>query len=778
MPLLQLNKYRRLVFAVPFFAILAGGGCKSTKFVPEGKYLLNKVEVQLDNEKVPKDELKVHVRQKGNLRILGFLKFHLGMYNLSSAKRENDWLKRIGEAPVIYEEYQTQQSIDQMNVYLRNKGYYNAVIVDSLAYHSVKPKVDQVYRVVTGKPYTIRNFDLNVSDPRVKSLLLNDSANHLIRTGRVFDVDVMNAERNRIARMMRNLGYYRFNENFISYVADSSLYSKQVDLAMKIEDARPETSTFEPHRKYRVDRYIVNSNFTPAHIQSGTSVLPDTLIEKNYSFLFRGKQNYKTGLFKDLNRIPDSAYFCLDNVEKTYRALNRLRQFKVININFTESDSLSANDDGVLNCNFQLSPLPRQGMSVDVEGTNSSGNLGVAGNLNLQHRNVFRGAEILDFKIKGAMERQQTISGTGNLDFNTREFGLETGLTLPKFLSPLKSNRYFGFQIPLTRLSIGYNYQRRPDYTRTISTLRFGYLWKSSENVTQTLNLFDFNFVSLSEFNEDFINSIKDYYIKSSFTDHLVSATSYSRVFNNQKQNRTDPYRYMRFNFESAGNVLGLYSGLVNKEKALKTDTETGEQVAYYEVLKTRFAQYLKADMEYRYGYYFDQYNSVVGRAFAGIGVPYGNFDVLPFEKKYFTGGANGIRAWQVRTLGPGTYVAPVNTYPNQLSDIKLETNLEYRFRLLLMMEGALFLDAGNIWAINPKDNREGAVFKFNDFYKQIAVGTGFGLRFDFDYFLFRLDMGMKLRDPSLEKGRRWIPGNHKIDADKFNLSFAIGYPF
>jgi outer membrane protein assembly factor BamA len=194
--------------------------------------------------------------------------------------------------------------------------------------------------------------------------------------------------------------------------------------------------------------------------------------------------------------------------------------------------------------------------------------------------------------------------------------------------------------------------------------------------------------------------------------------------------------------------------------------------------LNTRFAQYVKADLEYRYGHIIDKASSVVGRAFLGIGIPFGNFNVLPFEKKYFTGGANGIRAWQVRSLGPGSYQMPSNVYPNQSSDVKLEANLEYRFKLFWRMEGALFTDAGNIWAINYKDNREGAVFKFDNFYKQIAVGSGLGLRFDFTYFLFRLDLGMKMRDPSLPEGRRFIPGNYRITTDHFNLTFAIGYPF
>jgi outer membrane protein assembly factor BamA len=249
-------------------------------------------------------------------------------------------------------------------------------------------------------------------------------------------------------------------------------------------------------------------------------------------------------------------------------------------------------------------------------------------------------------------------------------------------------------------------------------------------------------------------------------------------MFNTQNINKREDYKYYKVSLESAGSLLWLYSGIINKSKTESLDAITGKKSFYYEILNKRFAQYLKGDFEYRYGHMIDKSSSIVGRTFIGVGIPFGNFDVLPFEKKYFTGGANGIRAWQVRSLGPGEYLAPSNEYPNQSSDIKLEANLEYRFKLFWLMEGALFVDAGNIWAINYKDNREGAVFKVDKFYKQIAVGSGMGLRFDFTYFLFRLDLGMKMRDPSLEAGKRFIPGSYKLSGDQFNLSFAIGYPF
>jgi outer membrane protein assembly factor BamA len=303
-------------------------------------------------------------------------------------------------------------------------------------------------------------------------------------------------------------------------------------------------------------------------------------------------------------------------------------------------------------------------------------------------------------------------------------------------------------------------------------------MWKSKAFRTNYLNVLDWNYVNLSAFNEDFINSIKDLYIKSSFTDHLIMAMNYTLVDNTQNTEKDNTYHYFKWSVESAGNLLSALMKLSGRSKYETVDEDTGNQLSYYKVFNTRFAQYLKTDFEFRYGYRLDKFNSVVSRAFLGVALPYGNFDVLPFEKKYFGGGANGIRAWQVRTLGPGTYKASEDEYPNQSADIKLEGNVEYRFRLLSFVEGAFFLDAGNIWAINSKDNREGAQFKFDQFYKQIAIGTGTGLRFDFNYFIFRFDLGLKMRDPSLPEGKRFIFGNYPLKSEHFNFNFAIGYPF
>ena len=769
---------RRLSFMA---CILLLASCNSTRFVPEGKYLLNRISVRSDNKNLKHDELKIHVRQKENLRILGVLKFHLGVYNLSSGKKGNDWLKRVGEAPVLYDEFQTQKSKDQLQIFLKNKGYYNAVVKDSLVINQAKKKLNLIFNIKAGNPYRIRNYTYYIKDKSLQDAILKDSVNQLLKSNDIFDLDVLNAERQRITTNLKNRGYYKFSEELVSFQADTNFYRHQVDLTMNVDDALLNNDEAEvvAHQKYKIRNYLIYPDFKTVDLTGvQQEQKSDTLTDKDYSFIYSGRLKYRPILFYNLNRMKDSTWFCLQNAEKTYRALNRLKQFKLINISFAETNALAKDSIPLLECKMQLSPLPSQNFSIDVEGTNSSGNLGVAGNLNYQQRNVFGGAEVLDIQLRGARERQQTLQGNNRFNFNTQEFGFETSLTIPKFLSFINGNRRFSFQIPETRFSAGYNYQNRPDYTRTITNLKFGYIWKTSEYIFHTLNLLDLNYVNLYKFNEVFINSIKDLYIKSSFTDHLISASNYSWMYNTQNVNKRDDYKFFKLNIESAGNLLSIYSRLVNKAKIVDIDTITGIRNSYYEVLNTRFAQYLKGDFEYRYGHMIDKSSSVVGRAFFGIGVPFGNFNVLPFEKKYFTGGANGIRAWQVRSLGPGSYNVPSDVYPNQSSDIKLEANLEYRFKFFWRVEGAFFMDAGNIWAINYKDNREGAVFKMDTFYKQIAVGSGFGLRFDFTYFLFRLDLGVKMRDPSAAEGKRFIPGNYQLSSDQFNLSFAIGYPF
>ena len=775
-----LVKPKKLRIAIVVLAITTFISCSPVKYIPENEYLLNKVDVQVDNSKISKEEAKSYVRQKENYKILGFLKFHLWLYNLSSKKKSDGWLKRIGEPPEIFDEGLAVRSEDQLKQYLDNNGYFRSKVQADVEYKEKKQKVNVTYKIETGEQYTIRKINYHIADTALENIFIDDSAKTYIRPGTPFDVNMLDGLRSTIVNLFRNHGYYYFSKENIRFLADSTKYNKEFILDMFIGDSGGSVAdSIKLHSPYYFNDFYISilPNTTALTGEEDlANTFSDTLRWGNFVLYRNNQMKYRPGLFARTVKIESGQLYNLNDVENTFNALNRLRQFRFVDIQFREP--ALQNDSNLLDGYIRLAPLSKQSVSFDIEGTNTSGNLGIAGNLNYLHRNLFNGAEILQTNLKGAMERQQRVGGSAPDYFNTRELGVEVNLTIPKLLGPGAFINSFRSVLPKTVFTLGYNFQRRPEYTRTISNVKFGYDWMSSETMRHTWNLLDFNRVNLYRFDPEFINLIKDLYIKSSFTDHLILAMNYSFVYNTQTLHLSRGYSYLRFNVESAGNLLSLLSKITHQPKYHTVDSLGIATSDYYRIFKTRYAQYVKTDIEFRHGYTIDKYNSIVGRAFLGVGLPYGNFDVLPFEKKYFTGGANGIRAWQVRSLGPGTYKAPAGAYPNQSSDIKIEANLEYRFKLIGILEGALFFDTGNIWAINEKDNRKGAQFKFNKFYKEFALGTGAGLRFDFNYFIFRLDLGVKLRDPSQSAGDGWIIGYRPYTANDFNLSFAIGYPF
>jgi hypothetical protein len=754
--------------------------CSPVKFVPEDKYLISKVKVEIDNEKINKESARSLIKQKENYKILGFLKFHLLLYNLSSKKKADDWLKRIGEPPQIYDEDLSKRSEDQLKEYAYSKGYFRASVSSNVSYKEKKRKAVINYKLNSGEQYIISGINYQIKDSSLQALYFNSELKSEIKQGDAFDIETIEKHQLNIVKLYRDNGYYYFSKDDIKFIADSSVHEKQVLVDLLVRPARnnqiDSAKVFQPFYLNNFFISVLPGNSPVTVSRDSVGVFSDTINWDNFT-LYQNKQvTYPPALFNRTLRLNKGMLYNNSEVESSFNAFNRLRQFRFVDFQFREVTS--ASDSNLLDTYIRLAPLNKQATSFDIEGTNTSGNFGIAGNVTYTHRNLFRGAEVFQLSFLGGIERiEQPNNGVPNY-FNTREFGVESSLMIPKLLGPGNFIGDFERFLPKTVITLGYNYQKRPEYTRTINTLKFGYDWKSTEDLRHTWNLLDYNKVNVYDYDPAFIDGIKDLYIKSSFTDHLIFAMNYSFMFSNQRLNTIKNYTYLRFNIESSGNLLWLLSKLTNRDKFQAVDSLGNFQAEYYKVFNTRFAQYIKSDIEYSRGFSIDKFNSVVTRAFFGIGVPFGNFDVLPFEKKYFSGGANGIRAWPVRSLGPGTYKASPEEYPNQTADIKLEANLEYRFHLISFIEGALFLDAGNIWAINEKDNRPGAQFRLNQFYRQIAFGTGTGLRFDMSYFILRLDLGMKLRDPSETENKGWIPGNRPYTNRDFNFTFAIGYPF
>jgi len=770
------NIFKLIAFTGALFLF----SCSPVKFVPEDKYLISKVQVEIDNKNLNKETAKSLIKQKENYKILGFLKFHLLLYNLSSKKKTDDWLKRIGEPPQIYDMDLSERSEDQLKQYAYSKGYFRAAVNSTVSMKEKKRKVILNYNLTAGERYIIKRINYQIKDSLLQAMYFNSPLRSEINEGDAFDIDAMEKHQLDIVKLFRDNGYYYFSKDDVKFIADSSVYDKQVLVELLIRPAKnnqiDSLKVFQPFYLNNFFFSVLPGNSPVTISRDSIGIFSDTITWGNNT-LYQNKQvTYPPSLFNRTIRLSKSDLYSNADVESAFIAFNRLRQFRFVDIQFKEVSL--ASDTNLLDCYIRLAPLNKQSTSFDIEGTNTSGNFGVAGNVTYMHRNLFRGAEVFQLSFLGGIERLEKLNeGVPNY-FNTTEFGIESSLMIPKLLGPGNFISDFERFLPKTVISLGYNYQRRPEYTRTINTIKFGYDWKSTEDLRHIWNLLDYNKVNVFDYDPEFIDGIKDLYIKSSFTDHLIFAMNYSLIYNNQRMSTIKDYTFVQFNIESSGNILWAISELTNRDKYQAVDTLGNAQAEYYQVFNTRFAQYIKSDIEYRRGFSIDEYNSIVTRAFFGIGVPYGNFDVLPFEKKYFTGGANGIRAWPVRSLGPGTYKASPEEYPNQTADIKLEGNVEYRFKLISLIEGALFVDAGNIWAINEKDNREGAQFKFNEFYKQIALGTGAGLRFDMSYFILRLDLGVKLRDPSEPENRGWILGSRPYSNNDFNLSFAIGYPF
>ncbi len=780
-------------FILLFFVLLLVA-CSPTKYVGDNQYLLNRVVIKSDNKDVSPGELKKSIKQKSNLKIFGFWRLHLGLYNLSgrdTKKGINKWFRRIGEEPVIYESYHTKRSKQQLMLYLHQRGYYNAEVTDTVIFDKKKAKV--IFFVKTKKPYTYRKVLDHVSDLSHNFLSLNqikqeipdssivrryideDSLQVKIKTGNKVDTDILEKERFRITKCLKNEGYFNFSQEYVRFIMDSTLNNHQMDIFTSIQ--RPKDKNIL--RKYKINKIEVITDFDPKLAMTNDSLYfstNDSITYRQVQFFYHQKLKINPKIILSSLMLKQDDIYRLKDVEQSYRRLQSLNQFKFINIKFTPTQTVDSLGFGRLNCVIQLTPYVYQSYSVELEGTNSSGNIGFAANLNYQNKNLFKGAEILDVQLSSSME---TVQSTNKEKFYAREYGISSKLQLPRFLFPfLNVYKIRQKYNPKTVMSASFNYQRRPDYTRTIAEASFGYSWQSSKYLRHQFNLLEMNFVDVRDINSNFLKDINNLYIQNSFIDHVITTSRYSLFYNNKQNNLNDNHSSIRFNIESAGNTLRALDKLIGASKETSHLGKDKIESKYYNFLGIRYAQYIKSDIEYRFYHNINRANKMVYRVFLGIGYPYGNMDVLPFEKSYFSGGANGIRAWQIRSLGPGSYYNPAIIYPNNTGDIKFETNVEYRFKLFWALEGALFIDAGNIWSISKHDTREGAYFDFGKFYEQIAVGSGFGTRIDLNFILFRIDLGLKVHDPSFSGKNSWVLFNHPLKLKDFTLNIGIGYPF
>lgn len=758
------------------------GGCSTSRRVPEGKYLLDKVTVSTVNaEDVDAGDLSLYLRQQPNHKMLWSMKLRLGIYNMAGSdttKWWNRWVRKMGEPPVIYDSTLTDLSVRQLRKVLENRGYLHPrVDVETFA-DSARRKMKLEYKVDPGRRHRIRSISYEVPDSAVREIIFSDSAQLIVREGEPLNRANLDLERELILRRLRNDGYFNFRKENITFVADTTEGSVETDLTMRVE--MPYNGTEAGRRvfeQYALRKVICITDYDPATYISSDSLPHDTVDYRGLTIYYGARRILRPSVLRENIFLTSGSEYSEQDVERTYKALSRLDILKFVNIRFEPVGAIG--DLGLIDAYVLLTPGKAQSFSVELEGTNSEGDLGVALGVGYNHYNIGKGSETLSVKLRGAYE---SIHGNleGLLHNNYMEYSADVGLRFPKFMAPFLKESFKRSINASTEFNMSMNYQQRPEYTRIISTAGWSYNW-TERRLTTTRHIFtpiDINYVYLPESTNDFIDNIApdNPMLRYSYEDHFIMRLGYSFYHSNkrrelpwQRQPQRDIYT-IRANAEIAGNLLYAFSNIFSHRDNVKENP--------YKIFGIRYSQYFKIDSDFSYTRIFSGRHSLACRVGLGVAYPYGNSSILPFEKRFYGGGANGVRGWEVRTLGPGSFRGnnQSNDFMNQCGDIRFIMSAEYRVRLFWIVEAGLFIDAGNIWTIKDYSNQPGGLFRFKDFYKQLAASYGVGIRLDFNYFLLRFDLGMKAHNPAM--GEEPWPLIHPRWGRDRAFHFSIGYPF
>lgn len=717
------------------------------------------------------------------------------------------WLRDdVGEAPVVMDSTLTARSVGQLKLYLSKEGYFDAQVSDTVFFNRSlpfsdrrgrkfkQPKAEVEYRIRAGKPYTLCNFGWSVDDLGIDSLLRSANSSSLLTVGMRFDADILDKERTRITDLLRRKGYLFFNRDLLQYVADTSVGNHEVDLQLRIErpaargkrglTGTPEGSVYKLRR--------IGIDMTEKVAFGANTPLPDTTTYKGDRYIFSGHRPvYRPKALASSILLDSGAVFSQTIHDRTYRRLTNLRVFDRVDITY---DTTGTKALGVADCRITLMPSKRQNLSLEGFGTNRGGFLGTSVSLNYRHKNLFRSMGSIQARMALGLEAQQSLDGKGSsaetgqgvakdVLFNTVELGPEVAIRFPRFIIPFlgTEERWPKTWGRRTAINIQYNFQRRPDYTRTLAKLNFGYEWNKSRTLTMDLYPAELNIIRIpiiSNGFQDFIRTSNDAVLRDSYTDHVIAGGRASITLNTQDAAAHKRNVFLwRTMLQTSGNLLRLANEVTGQSQQADTAGNS-----FYTLAGVRFAQFAKVESDLRFYHVIHAKSSLAFRADAGVGVPFGNLAVLPFESSFFSGGANGLRAWRARSLGPGSYSAPLDAF-DRVGEVRIEANAEYRFKLIGYLEGALFVDIGNIWDLRENPAKPGSGFNLGKVPGELAFGSGIGARLNFDFFLVRFDLGLQTKDPALPQGQRWL-FQHKDSAlatslaHKLNFNLGIGYPF
>lgn len=763
--------------------------CSPTRHVPQGSYLLDKVDIEVDMQPgdttvIERSELFNYLRQQPNHKVLGFAKMQLGIYNMSgsdSTRWYNRWLRRLGQAPVIYSPDQTDASAGQLRQAMVNKGYLSAQVEVDSTVNADGNRIELRYRVDPGRAHRINSLQYEISDTAIAGILADDGLS-VLHIGDNLDRSALDAERTRITSLLRDKGYYAFSKEYVTFIADTAEHSLDVDLTMVVHPEPTSSSgpkvTYSPDHTYIINRVIFVTGL-PLGANPADGIPPgaDTVRYKDITVVYANGDPYlRPSILREKCFLEPDQPYSSTMVDRTYEALAQLGIVRSISIDFVPCGVVDGHD--MLDAYIVLGRNKKQGITAELEGTNSEGDFGFGVGLAYQHRNLARRSNLLTTKLRINYE---SLSGNFTDLINDRytEYAAEASITFPKFMMPLTRRAFRRRSKASTELALSFNYQERPEYTRVIAGAAWKYRWANRDNtIRRTWDLVDVNYVYLPESTIDFINQIApdNPLLRYSYEDHFIMRMGYTYYRTNRRiatanigRYRLQPSVYtLRVAAETAGNLLYAISSLSDQKR----------HGGVYKLFGIQYSQYAKAEIDYAHTINLTQRQALAFHTGFGIGVPYGNSRVLPFEKRFYAGGANGVRGWGVRTLGPGSFDSKnsVTDFINQCGDISLNLSAEYRAKLFWVIEGALFVDAGNIWTIHNYENQPGGMFKFNKFWRQIAMAYGLGIRLDFSYFLLRFDLGVKAYNPA-DGQERW-PLIHPRWKRDTAFHFAVGYPF
>ena len=697
--------------------------CSTTRVLKEGEYRLigNRIVIQ-DEPELRESDIRSYLRQEdGSGGLLGFNPF-LYVYNWSL--KDGFWHK-LGTPPTVFDENAVTSSVTNITNHLKYLGYYNAAVGSFVNYNGKKVRVD--YVITPGKRYPISEvlFHIPSYNPFAADFLSDTAAAVSALKGRFLSEQMLEQESSRSASRLRDLGYYSLTRNNYSFEADTLGGAAVLHYKVQEFERNQSENSAKPLNRYVIGNVAIS--------------LPKEL-------------KFRPSLLKKMNLVKPGQLYSESTVTTTYDRFSTIKAFSGVGIEMTEADS------STVDCNINISRAATQGFKVNLEAsTNSSGLIGISPRFSYFHKNLFRGGEWLNLGFNGDFQFRPEDNT------QAKEFGVSAGISIPRLLG-FSYGRFRKNLIPRTEINMAFNHQNRPEYTRNIVSMSYGYSGVSSwHGVSYQFFPLQLNFVKLYDLDSGFSSTLaKNPYMRYTYQDHLDAGVGimFYYISNKDIVPRTS-YHFQRLSMDLSGNVLSIFKG------AMTRNSDGACCIG-----GSPFAQYVRAEYSFGNTWRFGpgEIQAVATRFLVGAGYAYGNSSALPFEKQFYSGGASSMRGWQARALGPGSEIAD-DTFviPSQTGDFKLEMNIEYRFNLFWKLEGALFADIGNVWNLQ---------YDARKFYKSLGADWGPGFRVNLDFILLRIDMGMKLVDPSLPEGERIVSPNDWLKRRNYALHFGIGYPF